>query len=136
MRVACLGVAEVEDSGDERSDAVLQLAALTIVRDTPGLGRATAATAIVDRLILGIPRDRWGIAGIGAARNLRAENLYSGEIDKTGVAIWGVLWRQTLNLGGAEALDCPVPSALYLGQSPDIGPFRIGDYALIAGEAP
>ncbi len=32
----------------------------------------------------------------GIAAGVRAANLYSGEVDKAGVALWAVTWRQAM----------------------------------------
>lgn len=128
VRVSSLGIVEVGDSGDEQCEPVHQLASVVITRETAGLPRGMAARNIVDRLISGIPRERWGLGGVGAATNLRADNLYSGSLDKKGVALWGVLWRQTLRLGRPVDEDCPLPSQLYLGVAPEIGRDHEPDY--------
>lgn len=40
------------------------------------------------------PRINALLAGIAAG--VRAANLYSGEVDKAGVALWAVTWRQAM----------------------------------------
>ena len=68
-------------------------------------------------LLLLLPRARWGFfsaPGIGAAEQVRAANLYSGEVDKAGVALWAVTWRQALRLEAADDGTCPpLPAELY-----------------------
>lgn len=128
IRVAVLGVSSVGDSGDERSEPVYTLAAMVITRNAPGLPRGKAARAITDHLLREIPRARWGLTGVGDARRLRAQNLYSGKLDKQGVALWGVLWEQKLRLDGPAEPDCPLPSELYVSQSPETGPDHISSY--------
>lgn len=136
VRLACLGLASVGDSGDERSEPVLQLAAMVVTRDGAGMPRGKSARNLVDCLVSRVPRERWGLTGVGPAGNLRADNLYSGKIDKFGVALWAVLWRQTLRLPEAgDSEDCPpVPTELYLGESPEIGTGHESDYHRVLPE--
>lgn len=52
---------------------------------------------------------RWGLTahGVGAPTDVRARNLYSRDLDAKGVALWGVEWRQQIDL--AESTDLTVP---------------------------
>ena len=115
--IAWLGTTRTETPGEAWTDCSQQLAAYVVTRDQEGLSRGAAARNLVDWLLLYVPRVRWGFssasdassaAGIGTATDLRAENLYSGAIDKTGVALWAVTWRQALRLGPARR--CPPSS--------------------------
>ena len=121
--VAWLGTAKAETPGVRWADCDQQLAAFVVTRDAPRLGRGEAARALVDWLLLHVPRARWGFtsgAGIGPAEDLRAANLYSRAIDKTGVAMWMVSWRQMLRLEAAEDGTCPpLPSELYAAAQDD-----------------
>jgi len=86
--VAWLGTAKAETPGGRWTDCDQQLAAFVVTRDAPELPRGKAARNLADWLLLHVPRARWGLSsGIGAAEDLRAENLYSGEVDKAGVAL-------------------------------------------------
>jgi hypothetical protein len=73
-------------------------------------GAALAALPLVLRTVTG---NRWGLSGIdGPPKYLRAQNLYSAPLDAGGVALWGVSFRQDVELGaglldedGLAALD-------------------------------
>ena len=93
----------IKSASGKRVEAPLALAAYVVTRSGPNLDRGTAARAIVDRLLVLIPRARWGLAGIGDAERVRAVNRYSPAGDKTGVAVWSIEWSQTI------ALDLPDP---------------------------
>ncbi len=116
--VAWLGTARAETPGVAWTDCDQELAIFVVTRNAPRLRRGEACRNLVDWLLLYVPRARWGFSsaatGIGAAEDLRAENLYSGAIDKQGVAIAAVTWQQTLRLEAAEDGACPpLPEELY-----------------------
>ena len=123
VRVAWLGAARTQTPGEAWTDCSQQLAAYVLTRDQEDLPRGTAARNLVDWLLLYLPRTRWGLsssAGIGAATDLRAENLYSSAVDKTGVAMWAVTWRQALRLEAAGDGSCPpLPTELYRSEQDD-----------------
>ena len=121
--VAWLGTPKTETPGVLWTDCDHQFGAFVVTRDSPGLKRGQAARSIVYVLLLLLPRARWGFfsaAGIGAAEQVRAANLYSGEVDKAGVALWAVTWRQALRLEAAEDGRCPpLPGELYASAQDD-----------------
>ena len=138
--VACLGTLEVESRGTGQVDAVKQLAAYVITRNSVGLPRGQAARNLVDGLEIYLLRGReedarpgrWGLSGVGPAERIRAQNLYSGPIDKQGIALWAVSWQQKLLLSTAMDQFCPpLPSQLYLGQEPEIGTRYEADYGRV-----
>ena len=117
---ACLGVAAAAETGDRRVDARLRLAAFVVTADRVGLPKERAALAVVEGLLEYLPGFHPG-AGLpaGSAEDLRAENLFSGPLDRTGVALWAVTWRQGLRLGGAEGdPSAPLPTELYAAGRP------------------
>ncbi len=122
--ICWLGTPRTEIPGVAWTDAEQQLAAYVVTRDQGGLRRGAAARNIVDRLLLYIPRARWGLERIGSATDLRAENVYSGAVDKKGVALWMVMWRQMLRLEALEDGTCPpLPEELYSSarEDPHVG---------------
>ncbi|MDE2667551.1 MAG: hypothetical protein OXI69_15530 [Acidobacteriota bacterium] len=146
--VSCGGTTSVEERGDEGINSTRQWTAFVLTRDAPGLSRGEAARNLVDALefliLLGAIRteektgvqrqsNRWGLRGVGQPEQLRSQNLYSGTIDKKGVALWAVSWRQTLSLRPlTEEEDCPIPSHVYLGQAPEIGTGHEADYERVS----
>lgn len=112
---ACLGASRVRAAASDRHVyADLQLALYIVASNAQGLPRGEAARNLANALLLYIPRARWGSAGIGKADELRADNLYSTEIDARGAALWSLRWTQRLRLGTAAESDCPpLPAALY-----------------------
>lgn len=98
--VACLGFGDAEEEGD--TTAELSWAAYVVTKDAPGKPRDEAALAIAQALAVHIPGNRWGLDDAeGRPEGIRGQNLYSDRLDKQGVAMWAISWRQRMNLGGA-----------------------------------
>jgi phage gp37-like protein len=77
---------------------------------TPGSSvshRDIAVMSIVDSLVAMVCQNSWNYEDAQAPQNMSAENLYSGDLDKTGVALWAVTWDQRLDVGilDEETLD-------------------------------
>ncbi|MCY4584897.1 MAG: DUF1834 family protein [Bryobacterales bacterium] len=118
--VAWTGTPRTETPGVRWTDADQQLIAVVATRDTPSLPRGEGARNLVDWLLLYLPRARWGLAGVGAAERVRAENLFSAALDKTGVAMWAVTWTQPLRLEAADGGTVPpLPTELYSSAQDD-----------------
>ena len=146
--VSCLGTVSIDDRGDEGIDSHRHWAAFVLTRDCPGLPRGEGARNLVDALELLVMRgiveedpitgeqrlaNRWGLKGVGPAEQVRSQNFYGGTIDKQGVALWVVSWRQYLHLRPlSEKENCPIPSEVYLGQAPEIGAGHEPDYERVS----
>ncbi|MEE9357246.1 MAG: hypothetical protein V3U62_02710 [Sedimenticolaceae bacterium] len=81
----------VADPGTNEIDCELQIVAYIITRDGARLPRGEAARVIAQTLLLKVRANRWGLPDVGAPERLRADNLYSGDIDCHGVALWAGL---------------------------------------------
>lgn len=112
--VFCSGAPRIAAPNEAHTDADCELAVAFIARDKPGEPRGAAARAFAETTMAHLPRDRWGLSGLGPATDMRAENLYSETLDKTGAAMWTVTWRQTLRLDAPTDEVCPpLPGELY-----------------------
>lgn len=130
--VSCLGCLTVTNPGTEQADASLALAVYIVTQSVPGLPRDAGARNLAEALVTLVPLERWGLSGCGEAQAVRATNLYSGDVDKLGVALWAVSWQQTLRLGDSVfAADGTLPRELYLGIEPDVGIGHEPDYRLV-----
>ena len=117
---ACLGAAAAAESGDGRTDADLRLASFAVARDRVGVPRDRAAAAMAEGILEWLPRFRPGGGLIaGPPEQIRAENLFSVSLDRTGAALWAVSWRQRLRLGAAARPPAaPVQKKLYAAGAP------------------
>ncbi len=105
--VTHLGARVPPAPGERWTDVEQNLVVYILTKDTPRLTRGDAARNIVDRLLLALPRARWGEAGIGEATHIQARNLYTGKVDRMGIALIEMSWRQTLRLEAAVDEYCP-----------------------------
>lgn len=111
VRVAMLGLGRVSRYGTGELLAPVNFAAVCVARDEAKAGvgvipKDIGCAAIAAQAALIVDGNRWGWSAepgapgmVGAPDDLQAENLYSGQIDKTGVALWQVTWTQTIRLG-------------------------------------
>jgi len=99
--VSALGASDIQDGGEVQG--LCQMAAFVLCRDLPRLPRDVAALSLVERLLRAVPGNDWSGQASQAPRDLRAENLFSGELDQAGVALWAVSWRQLAVLAPGDA---------------------------------
>lgn len=98
--VACLGLADVEE-GHDGVAGTLTWGAFVVTRDTPGSSRDQAALAVLQAILVRLPGNRWGLdQAEGRPERVSAQNLYSATVDRLGVALWAVSWRQRMVIGG------------------------------------
>lgn len=90
--VSFLAVKRAElQSGEVRCRCLFGAFVVTI--DKPKVSRDSSALVITTRLLMLIPGNLWGLE-ISAPENIDAVNLYSGNLNEKGVALWAVTWEQ------------------------------------------
>ncbi|WP_246480016.1 hypothetical protein [Kaustia mangrovi] len=107
IRVAALGIRAVSQVDTGEQDARLRIGAFIATKDRPERTRDDAALAYVQRVIETAQLGRWGQLKVHPARDLTAESLYSGEVQTTGIALWGVVWTQTVRIGDPDTEIAP-----------------------------
>lgn len=131
--LAVIGVPGNKTGGDGRRTLTLQLTAFVVARDLPRVSRDLAALNMVQTLMGIIPENNWGIGkGGGMAYQVTATNLYSGALDKTRSALWGISWRQDITLGDDIWSGGVLPDELYVGIDPQTGPPNQDKYERLA----
>ena len=134
--ISVLGSPNISSSGNGERDVALTIVAFVVTTDRTGLSRFEAAVNLVESLLSHIPDNRWGQSGVFAPEQLSSRNFYNGSIDRKGVALWGVTWRQKLRLGECVFnADGVLPTETYLGLAPLVGSDHEDDYALISEPA-
>ncbi len=128
--IACLGVKESELRESGECDADLVMAAFVVTSDVRGLPRDLSALNIIEFLLLYLPGKQWGLGGKAfQAREVQAQNMYAGDVDKAGIALWAATWRQKVRLGTSVWDETGVlPSHVYVGIAPEIGAGHESDY--------
>tara|TARA_B100000700_G_scaffold22521_4_gene21888 strand:- start:26946 stop:27497 length:552 start_codon:yes stop_codon:yes gene_type:complete len=121
--VAAMSMPEILDQ-PRPGRAKVQFAAFVVCRDAPLERRDTQALILAEALVRHITGNSWGLASARRPERLNAENLYSGEIDSLGIAMWAVSWRQEINLSArsdaAELADFATFHATHqVGDGPD-----------------
>jgi hypothetical protein len=99
--IAVLGFNDLAESSGSY-EATISWAAFVVTRDKAGVLRDIAALNLVNALALIVPGNTWGLeAAIGTPDGVRSDNLFSATVDKAGVAMWAISWRQRMQLGQA-----------------------------------
>ena len=102
--VACLGMPRVTPrAGGSGASADVRWAAFVVSVGTCADLRDNDALAVVTPLLQIIPANHWGQEDIHNPADIRAENLYAGELDAKAVSIWSVSWTQSIEIPGLTA---------------------------------
>lgn len=127
VRVALLGVAPAKNGNHQ-----LNLAAFIVTADQRGLHRNDSALAIAASVVRRVRGTSWGSEWIGEASEPSAQNLYTSEIDKGGIALWAVSWSHEFRFGDTEPEPC-VLRELYIGVAPEVGIEHEEKYTRVGG---
>jgi hypothetical protein len=123
VRVALVGCGRAERESSGELVLPLSLALVVVARDSAveGVGRTprdAAAMALASAAMMAVDRSRFGLANVGAPKDLSAVNEYSGQVDRTGVAIWQVTWTQAIALGESFEQAIAALSELWINGEP------------------
>ncbi len=135
VRVAVLGLGDSAPLASGERDVTLLMAAYVIAKDQVGLARHISALNMVETLASRIPEHTMGSACAYGAGAVRAQNLYSGEVQKAGINLWALSWSQKVRIGVSvweqTDTDAPIPSELYVSPEPLTGPEHIDYYTRV-----
>lgn len=98
--VAAVSVPDLAD-GPTRI-ATVRWVAYLITKDTPQATRDVAALDYAESLLRLVRNNEWGLDNTQKPQRLAAENLYSGTIDRHGIALWAVSWTQGVSLRATD----------------------------------
>lgn len=79
--------------------------AFIVTRGSSAEKRDEAALVLVEAVAGLVVNNGWDYADAQAPDNMRIENLYSGDIDKQGIALWSVSWQQQTDIGVYDDSD-------------------------------
>ena len=98
VRVSIENTQSVSVTGQGIQEANLLMAAFVICSDSKNEPRHESALLLTEAIIEQLPFSRFGTDYLKPVKpsSISAENLYSGEIDRKGIALWGISWEQTL----------------------------------------
>ncbi len=103
VRLALLGVERVECTSFGKVWLHARLGAFVIAA---GQGRNAQALQISTALGVLVADNRWGVEEWAhTPQEARCDNLYDAALDKTGIAIWAITWRQRIELEKEQVLS-------------------------------
>jgi hypothetical protein len=96
IRIALNGVPELSINGPGQFAATPSFSAAIICTDITGTSRQQAALDLVQDILVLLPHERWGTTYLGPVlpKSISAANLYNGDIDSQGLAVWTIQWQQ------------------------------------------
>lgn len=83
----------------------VRLAVFIVTRGTSEDQRDSAALILVEAVAGLVSENKWAYADAKAPESMRIDNLYSGVIDRQGVALWSVSWVQRADLAIFDQAD-------------------------------
>lgn len=95
--VACLGIPRMNRQGTVVS-AEAVFGAFCITEDKAKNLRDAEALVLVESVMAELQSNNWGGTASSAPRDAVATNLYSTQLDNEGICLWGVRWRQLVDL--------------------------------------
>ncbi|MEM1284948.1 MAG: hypothetical protein AAGH43_06140 [Pseudomonadota bacterium] len=112
--IAIVNGAGSEPLANNQLRVEMLLSAFVIAEDKRGQDRDVMALSIAEQVIARVALWSWtGIAKARQPEDVKFESLYSGDIDRRGVALLAVAWKQSLPIGidrftaERDALDWP-----------------------------
>lgn len=139
IRITTMALGKPEPVGNGEVDRAVKCVAFIITGDKKDLPRDEAALNIIEDLINYLPKKTFDkpegedghIGGLHLINDNdvgEAENLYSSNLGRNNVTIWGLSWTQTIRFGQDEYPTVNVPLELYVGRVPEIGSDHQDDY--------
>lgn len=119
IRVALMSSPQLKQVETGEKEAVVRMAAFVITGDRRGLPKDDAALALVEALLVLVPGQRWSMKGVLDAANVKADNLFSGKVDRQGVAMWAITWEQPIRLGEDVWGGGVLPTEVYINGDSD-----------------
>ena len=103
LLVACIGGTNLAPAGMDRSAGTdrwrgdLTFVLYVFGADTATDGRAALALDTVFDVLTWLPDQNWGFshARVANRASIRADNLYTGQVNLLRVAVWGLTWTQS-----------------------------------------
>lgn len=118
--VSLLGTPLVANAGTTEQDIELNIAIYVVTSDKVQLPRSVSIINLTQAIMMLIDMNQWQLTGKrGCPKDMSSQNLYSGDIDKNGIAMWAISFNQTVRLGTDIWLDNGVlPSSVYVNGDP------------------
>lgn len=92
----------------------MALTVFIVTRDTSSTKRGEDVLTLAETVAGHVMDNAWDYAEATAPKNGRIDNLYTGKIDRDGVALWSVSWRQRADLAIFDHTALPDFHTLYV----------------------
>lgn len=100
VHVSFVGTGGIQTDNRGQPVAELAMMAFVLTRHYRDRGPRQAATDLCELIADMALNYCWGLtSGVQPARDLRIDNLYSGEVEQEGVALYSVGWKQPVRWG-------------------------------------
>ncbi|MDA9095414.1 hypothetical protein N9J88_03360 [Porticoccaceae bacterium] len=98
VRIAVEDIVEIQVNGLGKRRTTCLMTAFIICSDAQQQGRSEKAIELAEIIISALPRNDWNSESLQIVleSSISAQNLYNGEINKKGVAMWVVSWQQVI----------------------------------------
>lgn len=105
--VGITGVRQLDEDGGQ-AVAHLELVAVIVTIDKPKVDRDIGAIGLLQSTLAVVkPSQRFGDENAHPPEAIRGENLFTGKVDKLGVAMWAVTWRQKYDINVFDPNSLP-----------------------------
>ncbi|MCF6432912.1 hypothetical protein [Leisingera sp. MMG026] len=131
VKISILGAKQDKTFAASPATFMLKMAAYVVTRDGLGKPRDVRAANICQVLMTLIPGQRWGLNGLGDARDAEVHCLVSTKVKSKGVSLWALTWHQPISFHQPALQTLGVE--LYAGQAPYIGEDHLAQYEQIGG---
>jgi hypothetical protein len=113
--VSLLATPSLETPGTGEHDIELSIAIYVVTSDKVSLPRVVSVVNLTQALLMLIDLNKWGLVKVGLPADINSQNLYSGDVDKHGIAMWAISFKQKIRLGTDMWLENGVlPSQFYI----------------------
>jgi hypothetical protein len=129
--------APVSDPGTGELDLKLKVTVYVCAQSMRGTqDRSHSAAALAEKVALTARSNSWGLAPCTGAEITNIQPLHSNGLDKQGMALYAVTWRQSIRVGESawDGTDV-IPTEVYASMEPDIGTAHIDDYEEITRDS-
>lgn len=97
--VAVLGGSGEREGGAGTGTCEAQVAVFVACLGDSQTLRDAEALVVAEAVFVQAIRNAWDYSDAQAPARIRVDNLFSGKIDRHGLALWAVTWRQQVNVG-------------------------------------
>lgn len=104
LRIALAAIKDVEDAGNGEIDVTLRVGVALVTRDDGRVKRETATVRLLDRLMILLPANPWGLAWASRPERVDGVNAHTATIGTVGLQVFEIGFDQTIRVGAPDPL--------------------------------